>query len=174
MYNGHCGNGPSAALGCHCEQNTEGICCSQCKSAFRQKEWKPNTKDQPFECECKSRRLPLPDTMSFYKINFILIITAWNCDGHSDRCIYDEEIDRKRLSMNIHGEYECGGVCQDCEHNTTGINCNECKAGCYRSCKTSRSMFVNVSRTTQLKTNRISLLSLFFLLYIACNCDAFF
>lgn len=76
--------------------------------------------------------------------------------------------------MNIHGEYECVGVCQDCEHNTTGINCNECKAGCYRSCKTSRSMFVNVSRTIQLKTNRISLLSLFFLLYIACNCDAFF
>ncbi|XP_035223568.1 laminin subunit alpha-like, partial [Stegodyphus dumicola] len=55
-----------------------------------------------------------------------------NCFGHSDECIYDEEINEKRLSLDIHGHYEGGGVCQNCRHNTEGINCNKCKPTFYR------------------------------------------
>lgn len=59
-------------------------------------------------------------------------IPACNCFGHSDKCNYDEEVDEKGLSIDIHGKNEGGGVCQNCRHNTEGINCNRCKPGYYR------------------------------------------
>lgn len=46
--------------------------------------------------------------------------------------MYDEDIDRKSLSLDIHGRYEGGGRCLNCQHNTEGINCNKCKAKYYR------------------------------------------
>lgn len=57
---------------------------------------------------------------------------ACNCFGHSNTCVYDEETDEKSLSLDIHGNYEGGGVCQNCLHNTEGINCNKCKPKYYR------------------------------------------
>lgn len=71
-------------------------------------------------------------------ITLILIFTlntlflACNCFSHSNECIYDEEVDKKGLSLDIHGKYEGGGVCQNCRHNTEGINCNKCKPRFYR------------------------------------------
>lgn len=62
----------------------------------------------------------------------MMLFTACNCFGHSDHCIYDNEIDEKGLSLDIHGNYEGGGVCQECRHNTEGINCNKCKDKFYR------------------------------------------
>lgn len=53
--NGHFNN-ERTELGYHCEHNTEGICCSQCKPGFRQKQWQPSTKEQPFQCERKQNR----------------------------------------------------------------------------------------------------------------------
>ena len=29
--------------------------------------------------------------------------------------------------MDIHGEYEGGGVCEECQDHTTGINCQTCE-----------------------------------------------
>jgi len=57
---------------------------------------------------------------------------ACNCHGHSTDCKYDEEVNRKGLSLDIHGHYDGGGVCQNCQHNTVGINCNKCKPKYYR------------------------------------------
>lgn len=57
---------------------------------------------------------------------------ACNCHGHTNECVYDEEIDRKRLSLDIHGYYDGGGRCLNCQHNTEGINCNKCKSKYYR------------------------------------------
>lgn len=34
--------------------------------------------------------------------------------------------------MDIHGNYEGGGVCQNCKDNTEGINCDKCVPGYYR------------------------------------------
>lgn len=48
------------------------------------------------------------------------------------KCVYDEEIDAQHLSLDIHGKYEGGGRCLECQHNTEGINCNKCKNGFYR------------------------------------------
>jgi laminin alpha 3/5 len=58
--------------------------------------------------------------------------TACNCYGHSNECIYDEEVDRNQASVDVEGRREGGGVCTNCQHNTIGINCNECIGGYYR------------------------------------------
>ena len=63
---------------------------------------------------------------------FFSFIIACNCFGHTDECIYNEEVDEQNLAIDIFGEYEGGGVCQNCQHNTKGINCNECIDGYYR------------------------------------------
>lgn len=60
------------------------------------------------------------------------MFTACNCHGHSNECIYDEDVNRKGLSLDIHGHYDGGGVCQNCQHNTEGTNCNKCKPKYYR------------------------------------------
>lgn len=57
---------------------------------------------------------------------------ACNCFNHSRECHYDEEVDKKRQSLNINGDYDGGGVCDNCLHNTEGINCDKCRSGYYR------------------------------------------
>ena len=38
-----------------------------------------------------------------------------NCFGHADACVYNETVAERHLSINIHGVYEGGGVCIDCQ-----------------------------------------------------------
>lgn len=66
------------------------------------------------------------------QIDCHFIRLACNCFGHSRKCIYDESTDKQGLSLDISGKYEGGGICQECEHNTEGINCNKCKPKYYR------------------------------------------
>lgn len=61
-----------------------------------------------------------------------MLISACNCFGHSNTCVYDEKVDENRQSLDMSGRYEGGGVCQNCQHNTEGINCNRCKDRFYR------------------------------------------
>src|SRR5699024_430418 len=75
---------------------------------YNQYEWNRATLDNPFVCE------------------------KCNCHGHSEDCFYDKEVAEQNKSMNIHGKKMGGGVCLNCQHNTTGINCNECKPGFFR------------------------------------------
>lgn len=64
--------------------------------------------------------------------NRIFVFKACNCHGHSNECVYDENVDLRGESLDIHGNYDGGGVCQHCQHNTEGINCNKCKPTFYR------------------------------------------
>ncbi|XP_054719477.1 laminin subunit alpha-like [Uloborus diversus] len=93
---------------CRCQHNTCGPQCEQCCPGFLQKKWRRAIINNPFVCE------------------------PCNCYGHSDECYYDEETDRNKLSLDIHGHYEGGGICKNCRHNTEGINCNRCKPTFYR------------------------------------------
>ncbi|KAK6627792.1 hypothetical protein RUM44_010271 [Polyplax serrata] len=114
MCNGHadtCDNtDPRDAykLVCRCQHNTCGDQCQTCCRGYQQKAWKQSKANALFVCE------------------------QCNCYGHSDECEYSEEVDQQHLSVNIHGQYIGGGVCQNCRHNTEGINCNKCKSGYYR------------------------------------------
>jgi len=60
------------------------------------------------------------------------VLSACQCHGHSDECVYDEDVAKNKTSMDIHGEMSGGGVCQNCQHNTAGINCEQCRDGFYR------------------------------------------
>lgn len=43
-----------------------------------------------------------------------------NCNNHANKCHFDAA--RFKSSG-----FESGGVCDDCLHNTQGVNCQECK-----------------------------------------------
>ncbi|XP_036390362.1 laminin subunit alpha-5 isoform X1 [Megalops cyprinoides] len=96
-------------LQCDCQHNTCGPSCDRCCPGFNQMPWKPATTYSANECE------------------------PCNCNKHSFECYYDPEVDKRRASINIHGEYRGGGVCLECQHHTTGINCERCIPGYYRS-----------------------------------------
>ncbi|XP_053562862.1 laminin subunit alpha-5 isoform X2 [Bombina bombina] len=96
-------------LHCNCQHNTCGGSCDSCCPGYNQLPWKPATMDNANECE------------------------PCNCNGHAHDCYYDLEVDRRRASMNRHGQYVGGGVCIDCQHNTDGINCERCRLGYYKS-----------------------------------------
>ncbi|GCB61849.1 hypothetical protein scyTo_0011390 [Scyliorhinus torazame] len=48
-----------------------------------------------------------------------------NCNNHSQKCRFDPEVHRDSGGIS-------GGVCDDCEHNTIGSNCEKCKPSFYR------------------------------------------
>ncbi|XP_063394216.1 laminin subunit alpha [Cydia fagiglandana] len=113
MCNGHadtCDPKPDSEnlLVCRCQHNTCGPQCNQCCKGFEQKKWRISQNWNRFACE------------------------PCNCHNHSTECVFDSLIDEQRLSLDIHGRYEGGGVCQNCQHNTDGINCNKCKPTFYR------------------------------------------
>ncbi|RUS82429.1 hypothetical protein EGW08_009817 [Elysia chlorotica] len=95
-------------LVCNCVANTCGDKCESCCPGFVQKRWRRALIDRPFECE------------------------PCNCHGHSNECLFDEEVERNHRSLDIFGQYEGGGVCQNCQDNTQGINCEQCVFGFYR------------------------------------------
>ncbi|KAH7728641.1 laminin alpha 1 chain [Aphelenchoides avenae] len=93
---------------CECRHNTYGESCNKCLPLFNQLPWRPGTHAQPNICQ------------------------ACQCFNHADRCEYDEEIERQRLSVTPEGIYEGGGKCIDCKHNTAGTNCEKCLPEFYR------------------------------------------
>ncbi|XP_030366805.1 laminin subunit alpha-3 isoform X3 [Strigops habroptila] len=93
---------------CECQHNTCGETCDRCCSGYNQKQWQPATAGSTNICE------------------------PCNCHGHATDCYYDAGVDQRRESLNIHGQYEGGGVCINCQHNTAGINCEKCAKGYYR------------------------------------------
>uniref|UniRef100_A0A8C9UHG8 Laminin subunit alpha-5 n=1 Tax=Serinus canaria TaxID=9135 RepID=A0A8C9UHG8_SERCA len=96
-------------LQCDCQHNTCGGSCDRCCPGYHQFPWKPATADSANECQ------------------------PCNCNGHAYDCYYDPEVDRHKASRSREDKFEGGGVCIDCQHHTTGINCERCIPGYYRS-----------------------------------------
>uniref|UniRef100_A0A8C6JDP0 Uncharacterized protein n=1 Tax=Melopsittacus undulatus TaxID=13146 RepID=A0A8C6JDP0_MELUD len=99
---------PFCRFQCECQHNTCGETCDHCCPGYNQKQWQPATAGSTNICE------------------------PCNCHGHATDCYYDASVDQRRQSLNIHGHYEGGGVCINCQHNTAGINCEKCAKGYYR------------------------------------------
>uniref|UniRef100_A0A670Y1P9 Laminin subunit alpha 5 n=1 Tax=Pseudonaja textilis TaxID=8673 RepID=A0A670Y1P9_PSETE len=96
-------------LQCDCQHNTCGGSCDRCCPGFNQLPWKPATTDSANECE------------------------PCNCNGHAYDCYYDPDIEHQKASKNRYNQFEGGGVCIDCQHHTTGVNCERCSPGYYKS-----------------------------------------
>ncbi|CAL8370062.1 unnamed protein product [Lota lota] len=96
-------------LQCDCQHNTCGLSCDQCCPGYNQLPWKPATTYNANECE------------------------QCNCHRHSFDCYYDPEVEKSRASLNTHGHHHGGGVCLNCQHHTTGVNCERCIPTYYRS-----------------------------------------
>lgn len=58
-------------------------------------------------------------------------------------CYYNQTVADAKLSMNINGAYEGGGVCLGCSDNTGGINCQSCVDGYYRPSGVSFLLFLS-------------------------------
>lgn len=46
---------------------------------------------------------------------FCFFPAACQCHSHAIDCYYDAEVERRRASLNIHGRYDGGGVCINCQ-----------------------------------------------------------
>nr|XP_054528114.1 laminin subunit alpha-3 isoform X6 [Pan troglodytes] len=101
-------NNPEKLFRCECQHHTCGETCDRCCTGYNQRRWRPAAWEQSHECE------------------------ACNCHGHASDCYYDPDVERQQASLNTQGIYAGGGVCINCQHNTAGVNCEQCAKGYYR------------------------------------------
>lgn len=54
-------------------------------------------------------------TSSSGKTIYCILSVVCNCHGHASDCYYDAEVDYQQASLDIHGQYNGGGVCINCQ-----------------------------------------------------------
>ena len=78
--------------------------CNQCKPLYNNKPFQRGDQDDSYPCvKCE-------------------------CNEHASSCVYNQSLDTSPNSRTQGG----GGVCVDCQHNTTGRFCETCKERFYR------------------------------------------
>ncbi|XP_060145902.1 usherin [Globicephala melas] len=94
-----------------------------------------DTKSQPYRCLCSRESfteglhcdhcLPLYNDKPFRQSDQVHAFNCkpCECNSHSRSCHYNISVDPFPFEHHRGG----GGVCDDCEHNTTGRNCELCK-----------------------------------------------
>ncbi|MBN3306045.1 USH2A protein, partial [Amia calva] len=91
---------------CSClpESHTEGDNCERCQPLFNNKPFRLGDQVQAYNCQ------------------------PCQCHGHADSCHYDPTLDSFPNDHFRGG----GGLCINCQHNTTGRNCDVCKSLFFR------------------------------------------
>ncbi len=77
-------------------------------------------------------------------IMWCLYLPECNCHDKSEECYHNQTVADAKLSLNIHGEYEGGGVCLGCSENTGGVNCQSCVDGYYRPSEVSVFIYIYI------------------------------
>ena len=107
---------------CQCKHNTMGTNCEECLPLFNDRYVLNN--------------INLKLKLFTYKF---LIIRPWkparkgntheckmcNCHSHASTCTFNSTLYEESGEVS-------GGVCNDCQHNTRGINCEKCKENFWR------------------------------------------
>ncbi|KAK7496947.1 hypothetical protein BaRGS_00011927, partial [Batillaria attramentaria] len=88
---------------CVCGGNTKGRYCEMCQDFYNQ-----------------------------YPFQYGVACKACFCNNHATVCYYDNTVAENKQSLNADGLKDGGGVCQDCQDNTAGINCELCAPFYYR------------------------------------------
>ena len=104
--NGHAArcNFSTSSYTCNCTHNTMGIRCQQCLPMYNNKPWRPGIITEEYNC------------------------VICNCNNHAVSCHYNSTLDLFPESHTLGG----GGVCDNCQHNTTGRYCETCEPLYYR------------------------------------------
>ena len=83
--------------------------CNRCKPLYNDKPFRRGDHDDSYPCvKCE-------------------------CNNHANSCVYNQTLDTSPDSRTQGG----GGVCINCQHNTTGRFCNVCKERFYRESRKS-------------------------------------
>ncbi|MBN3299678.1 NET4 protein, partial [Amia calva] len=88
---------------CICKHNTAGDHCQHCAPLYNDQPWQPANGRTGAPHECKKCK----------------------CNGHADSCHFD-------WAVWLASGQRSGGVCDHCQHNTEGPNCQHCRSGFYR------------------------------------------
>lgn len=112
---------------CDCNHNTKGNNCEYCMDLYNDVPWRPAIGKQKFECISKLK------IMWYFLMCQNLhddTISECNCHNHAETCHFDP-------SLFAASGNRTGGVCDNCQHNTEGRNCEFCIEGYYQSNVTS-------------------------------------
>ncbi|KAJ7396973.1 hypothetical protein BTVI_139813 [Pitangus sulphuratus] len=99
---------------CMCRHNTKGLNCEQCLDFYHDLPWRPA--EGRNSNACKNLHLPQDRALTLLSV----FVTECNCNGHSSQCHFD-------MAVYMTTGNTSGGVCDDCQHNTMGRNCEQCK-----------------------------------------------
>ncbi|ESO89633.1 hypothetical protein LOTGIDRAFT_164938 [Lottia gigantea] len=96
-------NNDTMEYNCICGGNTKGQFCESCQPLFNQ---------QPFK--------------------YGVPCDTCNCNQHASECFYDKGVAALKQSTDGNGTKNGGGVCVNCLHHTTGVNCEKCSTNYFR------------------------------------------
>ncbi|KAL4624936.1 netrin-4 isoform X1 [Arapaima gigas] len=88
---------------CVCRHNTAGEHCERCAPLYNDQPWRAANGISGAPNECRKCK----------------------CNGHADSCHFSWEAFLKSGQRS-------GGLCDNCQHNTEGLHCENCKSGFYR------------------------------------------
>ncbi|KAM4678082.1 netrin-4 [Discoglossus pictus] len=91
---------------CICKHNTAGLHCETCAHLYNDQPWKAANGKTGAPNMCKKCK----------------------CNGHADSCHFN-------LDVWLASGNQSGGVCDNCQHNTEGSQCEKCKPGFFRDPK---------------------------------------
>ncbi|CAH2277759.1 netrin-4 isoform X2 [Pelobates cultripes] len=91
---------------CICKHNTSGPNCERCAPLYNDQPWQPANGNTGAPNMCRKCK----------------------CNDHADSCHFS-------LDVWISSGNRSGGVCDNCQHNTEGIHCQNCKPGFFRDLK---------------------------------------